>query len=294
MSRPEHTVSSPAVVRQLGALLDQLDSGIAFAERLSASALRISPTVLQLLDSYVLQRIVTGVEQLAAFGVRSDGLDNAKHNLAHSAKQLPTQPLDQALPWILIFLSCLRAEVAELLADKEAPIAASVELAFAHLQRSLVVDDSLRSRWRAAWMKNETTCERLGGVHLLQHGLWGFKTDSTGERSDLVLGEPVLDIERSALLASRGLILTEWKRARARQAHTSIDKLAKQARSQLAAYSGGHLVGVELRRVRYVVIVSEHEVAIAPEVTVQDFVVRQINIAVDPQSPSKRSKRSKS
>lgn len=104
-------------------------------------------------------------------------------------------------------------------------------------------------------------------------------------------GEHASKIDPTSIAAARGLVLTEWKKAPEKATPARFEKLAADARSQLAGYARGHLAGVELRRIRYAVIVSKHEVPLAPEVSEGDFVVRQINIAVAPRSPSKRARR---
>ena len=63
-----------------------------------------------------------------------------------------------------------------------------VERAFIHLQRTIVVDHDIRKKWKSAFNTGEIACERLGAVHLLSHGIWAFKADALGERTDLILG----------------------------------------------------------------------------------------------------------
>jgi hypothetical protein len=60
-------------------------------------------------------------------------------------------------------------------AGSEAPRRSRVERAFEHLNRSLVVDGDLKGRWLRAFMEREEECEKLGAVHLLQHGVFAFK-----------------------------------------------------------------------------------------------------------------------
>jgi hypothetical protein len=243
------------------------------------------------LREHVLGPIIERIARLQASGTTTEALDVAKRNL-DLVHQLAAGR-ERASIQRAVFILCLaRLAVTDLLIDEEAPVAAAVEIAFAHLKRSLVVDEHLRQRWVDAWSKKrgEIACERLGGMHLLQHGLWAFKTDATGERADLVLGEHASKIDPTAIAAARGLVPTEWKTASEKATPARVEKLAAEARSQLADYAGGHLAGVELRRIRYAVIVSKHEVPLAPEVSEGDFVVRQINIAVTPRSPSKRAR----
>jgi len=72
----------------------------------------------------------------------------------------------------VVLLASLRAELDHLLADHDEIIRSHVTRGFRHLQRSLIVDDDLRAKWLAAFEKGETSCERMGGVHLLLHGIW--------------------------------------------------------------------------------------------------------------------------
>lgn len=114
--------------------------------------------------------------------------------------------------------------------------------AFIHLQRCIVADETIRSRWKLAYDQGEPACEKLGAVHLLQHGIWAFKASGEGERTDLVMGEPLTNLDE-AEGAAESLVLTEWKLAhRDSEVH---DKLAA-AKSQASRYATGVLGGFEL------------------------------------------------
>lgn len=117
------------------------------------------------------------------------------------------------LQGMVAVLQSIRCEVSYLLADPQHQAFALVERAFAHLKRSIVVDDQLAARWRTAFATHETHCERLGAVHLLAHGLWGFKASAKGAATDLVLGHPVGAPDRGEASAA-AMVLTEWKRVR--------------------------------------------------------------------------------
>lgn len=161
------------------------------------------------------------------------------------------------------------------------------ERAFEHLQRSIVVDHDLRTKWKFAFATGETSCEKLGAVHLLLHGIWAFKVNSGGERTDLVFGTPlgVGHVERSAPSA---MVLTEWKMARtAAEVFTRFE----EARRQASLYAGGSLSDLELTSVRFLVVVAEKQTDV-PEDCVQDEVVyRHRLIAVDPDPPSVAARR---
>ncbi len=100
-----------------------------------------------------------------------------------------------------------------ILADVQLPLRALSDRAFQHLQRLIVVDDEVRRKWQAAFAKGEVECEKLGAVHLSGHGIWAFKIDASGGRTDLVYQEPAGGLIKEQQYAE-GLVLTEWKIAR--------------------------------------------------------------------------------
>lgn len=160
------------------------------------------------------------------------------------------------------------------------------ERAFEHLQRSIVVDDDQRAKWNAAYSAGEPTCEKLGAVHLLLHGIWGFKVGAKGEQTDLVFGEPLPlgHVERSAPCA---IVLTEWKVARDAQ---EVASRFAEAKSQAARYAGGSLSDLELTTVRFLVVVSKKHVKVPPDAADGSVHYRHRLIAVDPDSPSVAAK----
>lgn len=87
---------------------------------------------------------------------------------------------------VLVSLAAFETEMSFLLSDVQQFIRARSERAFAHLQRSIVVDAELREKWQRAFDDGEVACEKLGAVHLLLHGIWAFKVDAAGARTDLV------------------------------------------------------------------------------------------------------------
>ena len=180
-------------------------------------------------------------------------------------------------------LASFRAEFSFGIADTQVIAKRLTERAFIHLQRSIVADESIRSGWKQAYDEGETACEKLGAVHLLQHGIWAFKATGQGERTDLVMGEPISNFDEVQGVAE-ALVLTEWKLVR--QASELADKLA-DARSQASRYGRGLLGGFELAGYRYLVIVSERILQLPPDEIVDNIRYRHVNIAVDPLPPSR-------
>lgn len=84
----------------------------------------------------------------------------------------------------LVRLGAFEAELSFLLSDTEELIHARSELAFSHLQRLIVVDVDVKQKWQAAFAEGEVQCEKLGALHLLQQGIWAFKVDAAGARTD--------------------------------------------------------------------------------------------------------------
>jgi hypothetical protein len=158
------------------------------------------------------------------------------------------------------------------------------ERAFIHLQRTIVADPATRGRWREAFEAGETACEKLGAVHLLLHGVWAFKAYSPGERTDLILGEPISDLAQVEA-AAEALVLTEWKRIKPSD---DAESVAQAARQQASRYAAGSLSGIELATYRYVVLVSRPRVQTPSDVEESGTVYRHINIAVDPSPPSRQ------
>jgi hypothetical protein len=157
-----------------------------------------------------------------------------------------------------------------------------------HLQRSLIVDEGLRSRWLAAYKAGEVACEGLGSVHLLAHGIYAFKIDAKGARTDLIFNEPPEPfLERRGL---EGMVLTEWKVADDKNAPARF----KEARTQTELYKEGALAGSELKAYRYLVAVSLKalpQAAVPADSVVGDVTYRHINIVIDPDVPSKQAKK---
>lgn len=186
----------------------------------------------------------------------------------------------------LAYMIGLRTEIDWAMGDYDIVLRRVVDRAFLHLQRLIVADVDIARKWQEAFKKNEMACERLGGAHLLHHGIWGFKADATGARTDLVLGQPLVvndDIRR----AVDGLVLTEWKLVKSQ---STASDMAAAAILQAKNYSHGLLAGFELGSIRYVVLVSQKALPRIPDETRHEYTYSHVNIAVDPDVPSLESK----
>jgi hypothetical protein len=185
---------------------------------------------------------------------------------------------------MVTLLVSFRAEFEYHLSDTTAVAKRLSERAFNHLNRSIVADEELRGKWIKAFNKGkEPACEKLGGAHLLLHGIWAFKVGVEGERTDLVFNEPIVEpssVERTA----EALVLTEWKRV---LSPNKTEAMARKAREQAARYTVGALGGVELAGYRFIVLVSKEHLKLPDDHLENGVVYRHINIAVQPQSPSK-------
>lgn len=189
----------------------------------------------------------------------------------------------------VVLMVAIRAEVAFMLANQQEQLHTRTERAFMHLRRVLAANVREREVWRAAFDRNgEVACEALGGAHLLSHGLFAFKVDGAGARTDLVFAEPLNTEE--VMRGGAGLVLTEWKVADASDA----DRQFRAARAQADLYREGVLAGVELAGFRYLVAVTlaplpgsliPADVGAAGNVT-----YRHLNVAIEQPTPSVASR----
>jgi len=186
-------------------------------------------------------------------------------------------------------LQKFRSDFNYLTSDLEGTAVRLTARAFIHLQRSIVADASVREKWKAALDQHEMACEKLGAVHLLQHGIWSFKVDSIGERTDLVLGEVLRDQAlEDVYLTAEGLVLTEWKKA----TQSNSKQKYQEAFVQAERYARGSLAAIELKSYRYLVIVSTGFLDnIPPDFEKDGINYKHINIAVDPSSPSTQARK---
>lgn len=187
----------------------------------------------------------------------------------------------------ITFLGALRAQFEYEMADTEVKARSLVSRAFLHLKRSIVADGAFRERWKQAFdQQDETRCEKLGAIHLLQHGIWAFKASAIGEQTDLVLGEPVDVNEVQG--AAVALVLTEWKVVRK---PNEAEAKATEARSQARRYSQSAMAGFELASRRYVVLVSAERLNLPASVAEAGVMYEHIGIPVAPETPSKEARR---
>jgi hypothetical protein len=190
----------------------------------------------------------------------------------------------------ILQLSLFDSEISFLLTDVRAMIRSHCERAFEHLRRLIVVDPAQKALWQAGYRDGEVACEKLGATHLLGHGIWAFKADSVGARTDLVYSEPInFD---SATRAADGLVLTEWKKTpKEKVSAQEASRLFAGARLQAQAYTEGPLAGFELTDYRYIILVSWQDAEMPADVLEGGVVYRHVNIPVAPLLPSKRRSR---
>ena len=182
------------------------------------------------------------------------------------------------------YLASFRGEFEYLTKDATQVARSFVARAFTHLQRLLVADEQTRRIWQDKFAQGETACEALGACHLLLHGIWAFKTSAAGERTDLVMSEP-LDIGSGEIQrTSMGLVLTEWKIVRDR---TELAAKLDGAYQQAKRYRQGILAGFEVASPRYLVIVSQDRIRVPEPKAEQDVTYEYRNIAIAPAAPSK-------
>lgn len=208
-------------------------------------------------------------------------------SLAKASKDVSTD--HRGARGALVGLVAIEAEVTFLLSGRQEHIRLRSERAFLLLNRTLAVDDSVREKWKVAIEEGEVACERYGSAVLLAQGIYAFKVDSAGARTDLVFAEPP---EESVLFRSvDGLVLTEWKVVDAKNAKLRF----AQAERQAEMYKHGPLAGIELTGYRYLIAVSlkalPQDVMPIDHVTPPGVTYRHINIVVDPDVPSKASKK---
>ena len=184
----------------------------------------------------------------------------------------------------LVLLGAFETEMSFILSDRQEIIRVRSERAFAHLQRSIVADPEFGEKWRKAFKDGEVACEKLGGVHLLSHAIFAFKVNAEGERTDLVF-QDVVDNSGNEQRYADGLVLTEWKIARSDE---EAEKRFTDARNQADRYAKGALGGSELAGYRYLVVVSGRHVKVPVDITERSVIYRHVNIAVQPQTPSRK------
>jgi hypothetical protein len=189
---------------------------------------------------------------------------------------------------IAVMLVSFESEFSFLLRDTQLGIRRRSDLAFLHLQRLIAADPSCRETWKKTFNeKHEPQLEQLGSVHLLQHGIWAFKANTEGARTDLVFGEPI-ETYMDDLSSSAGLVLTEWKKAKDA---ADVEGQFTLALEQTKRYTATPLAGLELTSYRYLIVVTaKGDQRKRPDVVQDGITYRYIVIDVEPESPSKSAR----
>ncbi len=193
------------------------------------------------------------------------------------------EPAFNQIPYLKRLITSLISFQAELtfhLSDTQFIIHRMTERAFIHLQRLIIVDETIRNKWKKCF-KLEIFCEKLGAAHLLWHGIWAFKAHGEKGRTDLILGESVNLNQVEA--TSEGLVMTEWKLVKDKK---DTQKKATEAYKQAKIYSGGILAGIELRNYRYLVLVSEKNLILPEDFQEGEIIYKHINVAISPDTPA--------
>jgi hypothetical protein len=271
----------------LGARID----GLMAAGHFLIQALQVNSEDTYAIVQHLSNQAIDTVAELEAFKGRSDRVAPAKaiQAIDRFIETHKTRINDTSVKGLgglkarLTPLAWLKAEVDYHLRDFEAVARRLSERAFLHLQQSIVADEVIRERWRNAFDAGETSCEKLGGAHLLLHGILAFKITGAGARTDLVFGEP-FEGGLAAERAADALVLTEWKVVRK---PAQQGEIAASARQQAELYQAGILGGLELRGYRYIVLVSKQRLPSIDDVQVGPIIYRHLNVAVNPEVPSK-------
>ena len=122
---------------------------------------------------------------------------------------------------------------------------------------------------------------------MLYHGIWAFKANATGGKTDLILNEP---LPSTAIIESAAdtLVLTEWKLVKS---PNELQNKIQEAQKQAEIYSSDVLGGIEIRNYRYLVMVSKNRLEMPADSIQNATTYRHINIAVCPGTPSKESRK---
>lgn len=174
------------------------------------------------------------------------------------------------------------ARLTYLLTSGEQNLRMLSERAFLHLQRCIATDKRTQESWQHAYEEGEVACERLGAAHMLTHGIFAFKVNGEGARTDLVFPDRPIGDEISR--AVDRLVLTEWKRL---PSSTKPATMFRRAKKQADRYRDGVLAGIELASYRYLVLVTKAPVGVPTDEDAGGCIYRHINIAIEPPVPSK-------
>lgn len=176
----------------------------------------------------------------------------------------------------MVILGVFNSEMNYYLKDQEILVKENVRRSFHHLQRSLMADPELQRKWMVGFQESDHYVQKLGGLHLLMHGIWGFKVEENSERGDLISAGPIKleEVESSG----SSLVMTEWARVNPENAAEK----ARQAYAKAASYVGRDLPGTELRTERYLVLVSERPLAMPRNATDGEVEYVYVNVALNP------------
>ena len=265
------------LVRALG--ISSSDSYNVTDRHLGTQAREITANLRSFLDAHNV-----AIPQEAATAIRS-----FLQNYGHAIEDDSVKGLD-GLKLRLTSLAAVRSAVEYHLSDLESIAHKRAERAFLHLRQTIVADESTRGKWENAFSNGEPACEKLGAAHLMFHGIWAFKVNAEGGRTDLIFGDTVDDADGISNVAE-ALVLTEWKIVKSEDQAESV---ANAAREQTRLYTGGILAGIELSRYRYIVLVSLEQLQEIPDVQEGSATYRHVNVPVKPVAPSRAARKRRS
>ncbi len=203
----------------------------------------------------------------------------------HFRRKDKSGTIDTNLPFLQVqvaVLSSASTQISYYMSGGQQQLRLLADRAFVHLHRCIVADPDFKAKWQKAFASGETSCEALGAVHLLWHGIGTFKANAAGGRTDLILGSRI-DNQTAFSSAGLGLVLTEWKRiTKLSEAKAAFAKGIEQA----SLYKEGALAGVELEEISYVVVVSEKAAEHIEDIEKDSRRYRYVNVAVNPDMPS--------
>lgn len=277
--------------RSLSKQIDRMRKAVEFIVVCAKSAVSVS-TIME----SILPALKATAEELDSFLARHQSLLSPQalkvrqnYQREYKAKFIAPQPSGSAIEIMQDKLSILmlyQARLDHMIGDFEFFARRTIERAFIHLQRTLIVDEVVRMRWLKAFKnKGEVVVEKLGAINLLAHGIWAFKVDAAGERTDLILGEPLKNIYDDVTRTAEVVALTEWKLV---NRNNEQEGAAAAALRQAKLYSSGSLSGLELEKWRYLVLVSIDRLPVHSDIEDNGITYRHINIAIKPTSPSRQ------
>jgi hypothetical protein len=121
------------------------------------------------------------------------------------------------------------------------------------------------------------------------HGIWAFKANAAGERTDLVLGTHLV-VDQDVLASAQGLVVTEWKLVREGD---SPEAKKQEAMYQARRYSGGSLGGFVLDSERYIVLVGKEEFDVPSDEMEGEVRYKIVPLFVTRKAPSKSARSQK-